>query len=166
MNDVTFAKAFIKELEAETRATHKCLERISPELFSWKPHETSMNMGYLALICAEIPLWMVCIIQNPDLDFATFKHMQPANTQDLVDHFTENVIKAKSALMQVEEGALDATFSLKHNGQLLFSATKRENLEPVINHMVHHRGQLTVCMRMNGIAIPSIYGPSADDKNY
>ena len=70
MDDLSFAKAFANELEAESPASLKCLERIPPELFDWKPHEKSMNMGYLALLVAEIPLWITHIITKSEIDFA------------------------------------------------------------------------------------------------
>ncbi|HEY9194802.1 MAG TPA: DinB family protein [Mucilaginibacter sp.] len=166
MNDQLFAKAFAKELEAETTSTRKCLERISPELFGWKPHEKSMELGYLALLVAEIPLWITHIIKEGEIDLATFKHPQPQTTQELVDYFDKNVAGAIETLLNVNENDLDETFYLKANGTELFSASKRNNVEQTINHMVHHRGQLTVYMRLNDIAVPSIYGPSADDKSF
>jgi len=166
MNDVLFAKEFAKELEAETRSTRKCLERIPMELSGWKPHEKSMEMGYLALLVAEIPLWITQIITASEIDFATWQHYKPKTTQDLVDHFDKNIENAKGALLGVKEGTLAETFYLKSNGQVLLSSSKQEQVESTINHMVHHRGQLTVYMRLNNIAVPSIYGPSADDKNF
>jgi uncharacterized damage-inducible protein DinB len=166
MNDILFAQEFAKELEAEVPASAKCLERIPPELFGWKPHEKSMEMGYLALLVAEIPLWITYIVQQPEIDFATFKHAQPKTTQDLVNHLNENVKGAKEALLSVKEGQLAETFHLKANGHILFSSSKRRQVESTINHLVHHRGQLTVYMRLNNIAVPSIYGPSADDKSF
>jgi uncharacterized damage-inducible protein DinB len=166
MNDILFAQEFAKELVAELPASAKCLERIPPELFGWKPHEKSMEMGYLALLVAEIPLWITHIIKQPEIDFATFKHYQPKTTQDLVNHLNENVAGAKEALLKVREGQLDEPFYLKANGDVLFSSTKRQQVETSINHMVHHRGQLTVYMRLNDIAVPSIYGPSADEKSF
>jgi uncharacterized damage-inducible protein DinB len=84
----------------------------------------------------------------------------------VVKHFDENVAGAKKALLGVKEGDLSEIFYLKANGQTVYSATKRENIESTINHMVHHRGQLTVYMRLNDIAVPSIYGPSADDRSF
>ena len=166
MNDVLFAKEFAKELETETRSTRKCLERIPMELSGWKPHEKSMEMGYLALLVAEIPLWIAHIIKSSEIDFATWQHYKPQTTQDLVDHFDKNVEDARGALLAAKEGTLAETFYLKSNGQVLVSSSKREQVESTINHMVHHRGQLTVYMRLNNIAVPSIYGPSADDKNF
>jgi len=166
MNDITFAESFVEELNAEVPASRKCLERIPEKLFSWKPHPKSMEMGYLSLLVAEIPSWITHMIRNPDIDFATFKHYQPKTTQDLVNHLDQNVEEAKKALSEVKEGALAANFDFKGNGKVMFSSTKRQSLESIINHWVHHRGQLTVYMRLNDIAVPSIYGPSADERNF
>jgi len=166
MNDRLFGQEFAHELDAESPATIKCLERIPPELFGWKPHEKSMELGYLALLVAEIPLWITHIIKHSEIDFATFKHIEAKTTQDLVDHFQKNVAEAKETLQNLADGALDEIFYLKANGQELFKSPKKEQVESTINHMVHHRGQLTVYMRLNDIAVPSIYGPSADDKSF
>jgi|ERR1700754_3704328 len=166
MNDLLFAQEFAKELETEAPATQKCLERIPPELFGWKPHEKSMELGYLTLLVAEIPLWIAHIAKYPEIDLATFKHIQPKTTQEVVDHFHSNIRQAKEALLGITEGVLAEPFYLKANGNILFTSTKKEQIESSINHMVHHRGQLTVYMRLNDIAVPSIYGPSADEKTF
>lgn len=166
MDDVTFAKAFALELEAEVPASRKCLERIPEKLFNWKPHPKSMEMGYLSLLVAEIPLWITHTIKHPDIDFATFQHFKPQTTQELVSHFDKNITDAKSTLLQVKGGELNEIFELKGNGKVMHSTTKRKRLESTINHLVHHRGQLTVYMRLNEIAVPSIYGPSADEKGF
>ncbi|MBN9380597.1 MAG: DUF1572 family protein [Chitinophagaceae bacterium] len=166
MDDITFAQAFAKELEQETLATKKCLERIPFEKFDWKPHEKSMSLGYLWLLVAEIPLWIKHMIEVSEIDFVTFPHLRPSSAEEVVKHFDENVAGAKKALLAVKEGDLSETFYLKANGQTVYSATKRANIESTINHMVHHRGQLTVYMRLNDIAVPSIYGPSADDRSF
>jgi len=166
MTDIIFAQAYARELDAETTSTRKCLERIPEHLFSWKPHEKSMNLGYLSLLVAEIPLWIAHMIENGDIDFATFKHIEPANAAELVEHFDKNVANAKKALLNIHEGLLAEPFHLKNQGNILFTSTKKESIESTINHMVHHRGQLTVYMRLNDIPVPSIYGPSADDRNF
>jgi uncharacterized damage-inducible protein DinB len=166
MTDATFSEAFVKELEAEVTATRKCLERIPESLFDWKPHEKSMTMGYLALLVAEIPKWITHMIEKSEIDFASFEHFKPTNAAELVAHFDENVKGAKKALSLIKEGELAEPFSLKNQGKLLYSSPKKENIESTINHMVHHRGQLTVYMRLNNIPVPSIYGPSADDRGF
>lgn len=166
MNDTSFSEAYIKELEAEVTATRKCLERIPESLYDWKPHEKSMAMGYLVLLVAEIPKWITHMIEKSEIDFASFEHFKPTNTAELVAHFDENVEGAKKALSLIKEGELAEPFSLKKQGRLLYSSPKKENIESTINHMVHHRGQLTVYMRLNNIPVPSIYGPSADDRGF
>lgn len=166
MNDVSFGIEFLKELEAEATATRKCLERIPESLYDWKPHEKSMTLGYLTLLVAEIPRWISHMIEISEIDFATFEHFKPKTTAELVNHFDENIEGAKNALKRVSNEALSELFFLKNNGQVLFSSPKKENIGSSINHMVHHRGQLTVYMRLNNIPVPSIYGPSADDKGF
>lgn len=166
MNNITFGTEFLKELEAEATATRKCLERIPESLFQWKPHEKSMTMGYLALLVAEIPKWISYMIEKSEIDFATYPRFEPKTTAELVRHFEECLKGAKNALQNVLNEELAELFYLKANGQTLFSSPKKENVVSTINHWVHHRGQLTVYMRLNDIPVPSIYGPSADDKQF
>lgn len=166
MTDIDFAKGTLRELEAEVPATRKCVERVPESLYNWKPHEKSMNMGYLTLLVADIPRWITYMLEKGDIDFATFGQFQLSTNAALLAHFDENIKGAKAALQQVKEGSLDRIFHLKNQGQVLYSSPLRDNLESTINHMVHHRGQLTVYMRLNNIAVPSIYGPSADDRSF
>jgi len=162
----TFAIAFINEIETEAAATRKCLERIPETLFEYKPHPKSMNMGYLALLVAEIPLWIKYMVEAGEIDFVTFPHLNAKTNQELVDHLEQNLEGAKKALQNVSDEDLQNTFTLKANGKVMYTAPKIKDIGTTINHWVHHRGQLTVYMRMNDIAVPSIYGPSADDKNF
>ncbi len=163
----SFGERFLKELEMEASASRKCLERIPENLFDWKPHEKSMTLGYLALLVAEIPKWIAVMVNDSEIDFATFEHFEAKNSEDLVKHFDENFEAAKKALQDVSDAKLsEEKFYLKNQGQVVSEATKMETLEPTINHLVHHRGQLTVYMRLNDIAVPSVYGPSADDRNF
>jgi uncharacterized damage-inducible protein DinB len=136
------------------------------ELFHFKPHETSMELGYLTLLVADIPRWIAKIIEQTELDFATDERFKPAIAEDVVKRFDANVQNAKNALANVSDEALQELFYLKNSGQVLYSAPKLSQLEQTVNHMVHHRGQLTVYMRMNNIPVPSIYGPSADEKHF
>ena len=160
------AESFLKELNAEYQATRLCLERIPESLFDYKPHPKSMNLGYLALLVAEIPLWIKHMIIDSEIDFATFKHASPKTTSELLEHFEENMDAARKALQGTTDEALADPFSLKANGQLLYTSPKVTDIGTTLNHWVHHRGQLTVYMRLNDLAVPSIYGPSADDNRF
>jgi uncharacterized damage-inducible protein DinB len=162
----TRTQSFLKELNAEYRATRACLEKIPETTFEFKPHPKSMNMGYLSLLVAEIPLWIKYMVTDGEIDFVTFKHAAPKTTKELVDHFEENMEAARKALKETNDEALQSPFTLKSNGQVLYSAPKIVDIGTTLNHWVHHRGQLTVYMRLNDIPVPSIYGPSADDKQF
>jgi uncharacterized damage-inducible protein DinB len=157
---------FLQELNLEYRATKSCLERIPESLFEYKPHPKSMNMGYLALLVAEIPLWIRHMVINGEIDFATFKHASPKTNKDLTDHFEENMAAARKALEAANDESLEGDFVLKANGQELYRSKKIIDIGVTLNHWVHHRGQLTVYMRLNDIPVPSIYGPSADENNF
>jgi len=166
MDSKTLTESYLHELQSEVQATRKCLERISENTFKFKPHETSMEMGYLALLVAEIPLWMAHMIEKGEIDLATFEHPKTQTTAELVRYFDDNVRRAEAALEKLTDADLEKPFTLKSNGQAYYSSPLRIDLRTTLNHWVHHRGQLTVYMRISGIEVPALYGPSADDKNF
>jgi uncharacterized damage-inducible protein DinB len=166
MATTTLGIEFLNELESEVRATRKCLEAIPETLYDWKPHEKSMNLGYLALLVAEIPRWIKDMIEISEIDFATYGQFKLSTNAALLKRFDDNIKGAKNALKQLPDADLGKLFHLKNSGQVLYSSPLKESIGSTINHMVHHRGQLTVYMRLNDIAVPSIYGPSADDKKW
>ncbi len=160
------SKILLKELDTETAASRKCLERIPDPKSDWKPHDKSIPMGYLALLVAEIPGWISAIIEQGEIDFATWKHFQPNTTAELVSHFDHNMKSAKTALQSSSDEVLAKMFHFKNNGQVLASSSREDIVAQSINHLVHHRGQLTVYMRLNNIPVPSIYGPSGDERGF
>ena len=166
MSEILFSEEYSKEMQAEVKATRNCLERIPETLFNYKPHEKSMALGYLTLLVAEIPNWVAYTVEKGEIDLATFPHFEWKSTADLVKHFDENMQAAFKALKGVTNEQLQESLALKNQGQLLFSSTKKDTVSSSINHWVHHRGQLTVYMRLNDIPVPSIYGPSADEKTF
>ena len=159
-------ESLLQELNTEYRATHACLERIPETLFEYKPHPKSMTLGYLSLLVAEIPLWIRYMVTEGEIDFVTFSHFSPKTTAELVNHFEDNMEAARKALESATDESLQSNFSLKANGQVLYTAPKIADIGTTLNHWVHHRGQLTVYMRLNDIPVPSIYGPSADEKTF
>lgn len=166
MNNNFVAAAFAQEMKDEYTSTRKCLERIPESVYGYKPHPKSMEMGYLTLLVAEIPLWIYHTIKTGEIDFATYTHFELSTKEKMLEHYEDNFRKAIELLENTSADELEGTFSLKNNGQLLFSSSKKNSIGSSINHWVHHRGQLTVYMRMNDIAVPSIYGPSADEKGF
>lgn len=166
MQPITFGTEFQKELESEVRATRRCLEAIPESTYEYKPHEKSMNMGYLALLVADIPRWIFDSIEKSEIDLATYTQFKLSTNAALLKYFDTNIENAKRVLAKVTNEELERPFQLKSGGHVLYTTSTKENVQSSINHWVHHRGQLTVYMRMNDIPVPSIYGPSADDKNF
>ena len=105
---------FLNELESEVKATRKCLAAIPERLYQWKPHEKSMNLGYLTLLVAEIPKWVKDIIEISVIDFATYDHFQLSTTAALLKHFDENIEGAKNALRNASNDEFDKQFYLKN----------------------------------------------------
>jgi uncharacterized damage-inducible protein DinB len=163
---IDLAKLWLKELNDEVPATEKCLERIDEKHWEFKPHPKSMPMGYLALLVAEIPLWITTMLEKGEIDFADFKHAQVKNNAELVAHFRSNVEGLRNALAHASEETVNRIFYLKAGGKELFRAANNEYITPTYHHWVHHRGQLTVYMRLCDIPVPSVYGPSADDNQF
>lgn len=166
MDYKVLAPHFIREIKAEVKSSRNCLERIPESLFEYKPHEKSMQMGYLALLVADIPRWISFMIKESVIDFASYPQYKLSSTKALVEFFDDNIKNAVIALEDITADQLKDEFSLKNNGQLLYSQAKIPAISEAINHWVHHRGQLTVYMRLNDIPVPSIYGPSADENKF
>lgn len=166
MSEITFGKEFSAEIESEVRASRKCLEVIPDRVYKYKPHEKSMEMGYLALLVADIPKWIAYMVERREIDLATYERFPLSTPDALIKYFDENIEAAKRALDKVTNKELDGTFELKVAGKVVMTSTKKESIQQAINHWVHHRGQLTVYMRLNDIPVPSIYGPSADDRTF
>lgn len=160
------AAEYIRELESEVRATRECLKVVPMDKPDWKPHDKSMQLGYLAVLTADIPRWIQYTIEEGVVDFATYPQANPTTSDELIAHFEKSVEAAKRALEGVSDEALKETFYLRNDGKELMSAPKDETVMQSINHLVHHRGQLTVYMRLLDIPVPSIYGPSADSPSF
>lgn len=166
MDEIAYGKEFAKEIESEVRATRKCLEAIPDNLYKYKPHEKSMELGYLSLLVADIPRWIVHMIERPEIDLATYESFELSTTAALVKRFDDNIEAVTRILDKVSNDELDSKFELKVAGKVVMSTTKKESIQQSINHWIHHRGQLTVYMRLNDILVPSIYGPSADERTF
>jgi uncharacterized damage-inducible protein DinB len=164
MNEISFGKEFSSEIDSEVKASRRCLEAIPDKLYKYKPHEKSMELGYLALLVADMPRWIIDTIEASVIDLATYKRFELSTTAALLKYFDDNIAGAKNTLKKTTDKDLDGIFELKVAGKVVMSSTKKESVRQTINHWVHHRGQLTVYMRLNDIRVPSIYGPSADEK--
>ena len=158
----------LPEFDAEMANTRKALERI-PADFGWKPHEKSMSLGRLATHIGEIPHWCGVTIDTAELDLAPpgAPPYQPRSTStrdEVLAMFDKNVADARKSLAGASDQHLAASWSLLMTGKTLFSMPRIAVIRNmVINHLIHHRGQLTVYLRLLGIPVPALYGPSADE---
>jgi uncharacterized damage-inducible protein DinB len=160
------ASALIAEMEHEATVTRTCLERIPAEKFDWKPHEKSMAFGRLATHIAEMFSWTAATLQQPELDFSKFdyKPLEPATTAELVEYLDKNVAEAVDVLRNTTDEVFIDTWTMRNGETIYFTMPKITVMRSfVMNHIIHHRGQLSVYLRLNDIAVPSIYGPSADE---
>ena len=166
VNSNNIASAFIAELEQEAATARKCLERVPSDKYDWKPHEKSMTFVRLAGHVAEMFGWTPSTLQHPELDFSKFDYtpFEPATTDDLVEYLDKNVAEALDALRNTPDEVFMENWTMRNGEQVYFTMPKIAVMRSfVMNHIVHHRGQLTVYLRMNDIPVPSIYGPSADE---
>jgi uncharacterized damage-inducible protein DinB len=164
---------FLEELKREEAGTRKALERVPEGKNDWVPHEKSMKMGYLASLVATMPGWIDMMINRDELDFAPTdqelakkqKPLEWTKTTELVALFDESMKKAVSALEGTTDEHLMTKWRLKAAGHLITEEPRYINImNGMLAHWAHHRGQLTVYLRLNEAAVPALYGPTADEK--
>lgn len=161
--------ALLPEFDQEMATTRKVLERLPSDKFAWTPHETSMPLGRLAAHVATLNVWLVQTLKRDafdvePLDGEPWRMPEFNTTAELVAGFDALAAEARAALVDASDEHLLAAWSLLKGGQTLFSMPRIVSIRSFIfNHLIHHRGQLCVYLRMNGVPVPSIYGPSADE---
>jgi uncharacterized damage-inducible protein DinB len=158
--------SFIAELQQEAAQTRKMLERLPVERNDWKPHEKSMKLGHLATHVAELPGWAYMIMATDELDFAKFdyKAVMAESTKDLLGKHDENVSQAISILETSKDEDFGKMWTLRNGDHVHFTLPKAAVLRSfAYSHLYHHRGQLSVYLRLLDIPVPGMYGPSADE---
>ena len=161
---------FIRELESEVRATRECLAEVPMDKADWKPHEKSMPFGRLAGLVASMPSWVSLIVDQDELDLTPPPgqgRFQPPKTEQLVSAHDEHIAKGRTSLSNTNDDYLLTTkWNLKAGGQVVLSDPRHIVLRDTLNHLAHHRGQLTVYLRLLNQPVPAVYGPSADDQRF
>jgi len=159
----------IGELEQETRTTRRLLERIPETQLSWKPHAKSRSLGQLALHVAGIPATAVRLTSN---DLAEIKTFQPATTEpksvaEITSKFEENIAAVKEYLNGLDDQRMLGSLKVVVGEKQVFSGTRATALRAfLLNHWIHHRGELVVYLRILDVPVPSIYGPTADENPF
>jgi uncharacterized damage-inducible protein DinB len=160
---------FLQQLERETATNRRVLERVPRGKNSWKPHERSMEMGYLAALVASMPAWILMMIESNELNLdkpesTRFRARAQESTPDLLKLADASKVQAEDALKNSTEDHLSKPWKLVMGGKAVSEAPRSQQIADVFTHMAHHRGQLSVYLRLNEAKVPSIYGPSADER--
>ncbi|HEV7699400.1 MAG TPA: DinB family protein [Pyrinomonadaceae bacterium] len=160
------AAAFLGELENEAKVTRTVLERVPADKFDYKPHEKSMTFGRLASHIAEMFGWTKETLKSDVLDFSAmdYKPFEPTSTEELLAFFDDHIAKAKAILAETSDETFMTDWTMRNGEQVYFTMPKVAVMRSfVMNHIIHHRGQLSVYLRLNDIPVPAMYGPSADE---
>ncbi|MBL8006374.1 MAG: DinB family protein [Ignavibacteria bacterium] len=156
----------LQELLSESKATRKMLEAVPEDKFSWKPHEKSMTLGHLASHLADIPNWVSATVETDELDFAAseYKPVNAGSKAELLKIFDDSMAKAVECLKKASDETLSGNWKMRSGDTVYFDLPKLIVLRNfVLSHSIHHRGQLSVYLRLNDIPLPSVYGPTADE---
>ena len=161
----------LAEMTREAERSRRALEQVPRGKYDWKPHDKSMIFGYLANMVATIPMWITMQINQDELDIAPkdgskFEQKRLDSSSELVEALGKAAAGARDAFDQTSDEHLMTKWQLKAAGNVVAEAPRHEMIQDTLLHWAHHRGQLTVYLRLMGAKVPAIYGPSADDKEF
>ncbi len=160
----------LAELDREVERSRRALEQVPEGKFDWKPHDKSMIFGYLSDMVATIPTWIAMQVTKEELDIAPAASaikMEPKKTSAaLIQALDQSAAEARAALAGTTDEHLNTNWQLKAHGAVVQEAPRFEMIQDTFNHWAHHRGQMTVYLRLMGAKVPAIYGPSADEKSF
>lgn len=161
---MSISETLLPELDEEMATTRRVLERVPSDKGTWKPHEKSFPLGHLAQLVAAMPGWIGSTLRETSLNLASFPGYTYEKTESLLRSFDQEVTKSRQAIMASTDADYLVPWSLKYGDRVIFTLPRAAVVRQNINHLIHHRGQLTVYLRLLNVPIPSIYGPTADEK--
>ena len=161
---MSIADMLLPEFDREMATTRRVLERVPTEKGEWKPHTKSFSLGHLAQLVAWMPGWITNALEATELNLSGGSGYSYEKTETLVKMFDDNVARARAAIAASKDEDYDVDWSLKVGGRVVMTQPRSEVVRTHISHLVHHRGQLTVYLRLVDVPVPSIYGPTADER--
>lgn len=167
----TIREFLLAELNSEISRSRKALEQMPEGKGEWKPHDKSMNFGYLAELVAIIPSWVAMIVTRPELDIAPAEGSNVPRTSktaraDYLKALDEAAAAATRALQDTTDEHLATNWQLKARGAVVQQGARHHMIQDTLNHWAHHRGQMTVYLRLLDAKVPALYGPSADERSF
>jgi uncharacterized damage-inducible protein DinB len=160
---MSIAEGLLPEFDQEMATTRKLLERVPSDKGPWKPHPKSFPLGHLAQLVATMPGWLTQTLRDTEVDLAASSGYSFETTETLLGEFDRHVREAREALTSAKDADFTVPWSLKNGERVLFTAPRGVVVRSHMNHLIHHRGQLSVYLRLNDVPLPSIYGPTADE---
>ena len=160
---------FLAQLEREIAGTRNALARVPEGKNDWKPHEKSMPLGYLAALVATMPAWLEAMIKNDEIDFRaphSYRTSEFNTSRELIEGFENSVKKGRNALAGTTDQHLMTTWRMRAGEHIISEQARYIVIQDTFTHLAHHRGQLTVYLRLTGALVPAIYGPSADETKF
>ena len=158
---------FWMELQHESATTRRLLERLPGSALSWKPHEKSMSMGHLAIHIARLLQWLNSILHQDDFDIdadsSDFKIPDPDSVSGILNLFDQALATAVEALKKQPDERLLALWRMRKGEQIIIEMPRTSVIRSLLSHVIHHRGQLSVYLRLQNVPLPFIYGPTADE---
>jgi uncharacterized damage-inducible protein DinB len=163
---MTMAEKLVAEFDREMPPTRKVIERMPSDKAEWRPHPKSFPLGHLTQLVAGMPGWLTKIAHGEDINLAGGPGYSFEKTETLLAIFDKHVREAREALLGFKDSDYALPWSLKMGDQAVFTDERGMVIRQTINHLCHHRGQLTVYLRLIDVPVPSVYGPTADEKMF
>jgi uncharacterized damage-inducible protein DinB len=160
---MTVAETLLPEFDQEMKTTRRLLERVPTDKGTWKPHQKSFSIGHLAQLLSWMPGWITMTLTSDSLDLAGAAGYSYETTEKLLADFDKNVKEARAAIAASSDADFQKQWSLKRGDQVFMTMPRGVVTRQHISHIVHHRGQMSVYLRLLDIPVPSIYGPTADE---
>lgn len=161
---MSIADTLLPEFDQEMATTRRLIERVPGDRGEWKPHPKSFSLGHLAQLVATMPGWITRTVRGDDIDLSEGPGYSYETTETLLAQFDQHVREARQEIERAKDEDYGQPWSLKRGEETLFTLSRGAVVRMHINHLIHHRGQLSVYLRLLDVPLPSIYGPTADEK--
>ena len=170
---MSIAQGLLPEFDQEMASTRKVLERVPGDRLAWSPHEKSMTLGRIASHLAELPIWTTVSLEQDEFDVSPpegeqdWVALNSDSVEEILEQFDKNAADARETIARTRDETFFEDWTLKSGGAALFTIPKIGVVRSfVLNHSIHHRGQLTVFLRLLDVAVPQTYGPTADEPDF